>query len=127
MEQFSISFDEVKREESRPESHVLTVSELTAQVKQLMDRTFFDVWVVGEVSNFRNQTRRHYYFTLKDDQSQLNAVMFNGPARVDEPDDIRVPLRAQYYQSAMRMSNGPACIPPDRVLAPSPPPCEFVA
>lgn len=103
MDQFTIDFDtaleetpdeEAQRSVQEPpapeppsakpanEPHILTVSEITALVKGLIDRAFTDVWVVGEVSNFRNQARRHYYFTLKDDQSQLAAVIFNGPARV---------------------------------------------
>lgn len=65
------------------EHHALTVSELTAHIKQLVDRNFFDVWVVGEVSNFRGgKGRPHFYFSLKDENSQLSAVMFNGAARI---------------------------------------------
>jgi len=64
------------------EPHIFTVSEITSAVKGMFDRNFSDVWVVGEVSNFRNPKSRHYYFSLKDENSQLNAVMFNGSGRI---------------------------------------------
>lgn len=57
---------------------VLTVSEITAQVKTLLDSTFPSVWVEGEISNFKHHTSGHMYFTLKDDQAELRAVMFRG-------------------------------------------------
>jgi exodeoxyribonuclease VII large subunit len=62
------------------EPHVMTVSEVTGSIKDMMDGHFMDVWVVGEVSGFR--PRRHFYFTLKDEECQLNAVMFNGSGRL---------------------------------------------
>lgn len=97
MEQFSITFDASKEkvEEEPPavrepekkqapsnEPHIFTVTEITSAVKGMLDRNFADVWVVGEVSNFRNPKSRHYYFSLKDENSQLNAVMFNGSSRL---------------------------------------------
>lgn len=85
MKQFSIGFEaprEEAQEKVQAEPNILSVSEVTSQIKSLVDRNFYDVWVVGEVSNFRNQTRRHYYFTLKDEESQLSAVIFNGQSRI---------------------------------------------
>ena len=60
-------------EESRA---FLTVSELSQKVKGVLDRELDAVWVVGEVSNFRVPPSGHLYFTLKDDKSQIAAVMF---------------------------------------------------
>ena len=54
----------------------LTVSELSQKVKGVLDRELDAVWVVGEVSNFRVPPSGHLYFTLKDDKSQIAAVMF---------------------------------------------------
>ena len=38
-----------------------------------------EVWVEGEISNYRRQSSGHQYFTLKDDRSQLSCVLFRGP------------------------------------------------
>lgn len=57
---------------------VLTVSELTGMVRSLLEIEIGDVWVEGEVSNFRRQSSGHLYFTLKDENSQLACVMFRG-------------------------------------------------
>ncbi len=53
-----------------------TVSGLTARIKQTLEREFHDVTVEGEISNFKIHTSGHCYFTLKDDQAQLAAVMW---------------------------------------------------
>ncbi len=55
---------------------VLTVGELTAQVKGLLEGQVGQVWVTGEVTNLRAQSSGHAYFTLKDAESQLNCVLF---------------------------------------------------
>ncbi len=54
----------------------LTVSELTQSIKNSLEREPGEVWVVGEMSNFRIPPSGHLYFTLKDDKSQIGAVMF---------------------------------------------------
>src|SRR6266576_1299589 len=59
---------------------VLTVSELTTQVKRLLEKELGLVWVTGEVTNLRAQSSGHVYFTLKDANAQLNCVLFRGEA-----------------------------------------------
>ena len=59
---------------------VLTVSELTTQVKRLLEKEVGLVWVTGEVTNLRAQSSGHMYFTLKDANAQLNCVLFRGEA-----------------------------------------------
>lgn len=54
----------------------LTVSELNEIVKGTLEKELNTFWVVGEVSNFRIPPSGHLYFTLKDDNSQIAAVMF---------------------------------------------------
>ncbi|MGD2100483.1 MAG: exodeoxyribonuclease VII large subunit [Desulfobacterales bacterium] len=68
---------------------IYTVSELTDQIKALLEETFPFVWIVGEISNFRTPISGHFYFTLKDEDSQINAVMFRGQQRQlkFEPED----------------------------------------
>jgi exodeoxyribonuclease VII large subunit len=56
---------------------VLSVSELTAQVRSLLEKQVGSVWVTGEVTNLRAQSSGHIYFTLKDAASQLSCVLFS--------------------------------------------------
>ncbi len=58
--------------------HVLSVSELTGQVRRLLEKQIGRVWVSGEISNLRTQSSGHYYFTLKDASAQLNCILFRG-------------------------------------------------
>jgi len=60
--------------------HTLTVSELTARIKDLLEGGFPSVWVAGEVSNFSRPQSGHCYFTLKDDVAQIRAVVWRGTA-----------------------------------------------
>jgi len=64
-------------EESR---RVYTVSEINALARDLLESTFFDLWVEGEVSNLRSPGSGHLYFTLKDTSSQIAAVLFRAQA-----------------------------------------------
>jgi exodeoxyribonuclease VII large subunit len=57
---------------------VLSVSELTTQVKRLLEKSVGSVWVAGEVTNLRAQSSGHMYFTLKDAGAQLSCVLFRG-------------------------------------------------
>ncbi len=59
---------------------VLSVSQLTREIRSLLEEQIGDVWVEGEVSNLRVQSSGHQYFTLKDAESQLSCVMFRGHA-----------------------------------------------
>ena len=54
------------------------MSELTAQMKGLVEQSFPDVWVAGEVSNLSRPSSGHCYLTLKDDGAQLRAVVWRG-------------------------------------------------
>ncbi|RYD76231.1 MAG: exodeoxyribonuclease VII large subunit, partial [Verrucomicrobiaceae bacterium] len=65
--------------EARPEPRVLTVSQLTKSVRAALEQSIGQVWVEGEVSNYRKQASGHQYFTLKDEGSQLSCVMFARP------------------------------------------------
>lgn len=55
----------------------ITVSELTNRIKKHLEPTFKGVTVQGEISNFKAQASGHYYFTLKDEASQLSVSLFN--------------------------------------------------
>jgi exodeoxyribonuclease VII large subunit len=64
-----------------PTKKIFTVSEISQEIKQLLERQYSDVWVSGEVSNFRPAGSGHLYFTLKDASAQLRAVCFRNQAR----------------------------------------------
>lgn len=63
-------------EPPREEPRVLTVSELTRAVRSTLEDHIGQVWVEGEISNYRKQPSGHQYFTLKDEQSQVACVWF---------------------------------------------------
>jgi exodeoxyribonuclease VII large subunit len=63
------------------QAHILTVTQLTYQLKNLLEGTFPDVWVEGEISNFTVPQSGHAYFTIKDEQSQIKAVLFKSSQR----------------------------------------------
>src|SRR6202041_2750533 len=64
-----------------PERHVWKVSELTDRIRDLLESAFFDIWVEGEVSNFRAAQSGHLYFTLKDAHAQIRCICFRDQAR----------------------------------------------
>ena len=59
--------------------HILSVTELTRSVRELVEGMLGEVWVEGEVSNLRKQASGHQYFTLKDERCQLPCVLFFRP------------------------------------------------
>jgi exodeoxyribonuclease VII large subunit len=61
---------------------VLTVGDLIGAARTSLEREYTDVWVEGEVSNFRPADSGHLYFTLKDGDAQLRVVMFRTQARL---------------------------------------------
>ena len=63
------------------QTHILTVTQLTYQIKNLLEGTFPDVWVEGEISNLTVPQSGHAYFTIKDEQSQIKAVLFKSSQR----------------------------------------------
>ena len=58
----------------------LSVSDVNAMVRNTLEGAFGELWVEGEISNFTRAASGHCYFTLKDERSQLRAVMFRGRA-----------------------------------------------
>lgn len=57
---------------------ILSIGQLTRRVKDLLETQVGNVWVSGEISNWRVSPAGHAYFTLKDAESQIDAVMFRG-------------------------------------------------
>ena len=61
---------------------VWTVRDLVVAVRTHIEREYSDVWVEGEISNFRAHDSGHLYFTLKDQNAQIKAVMFRSQAKL---------------------------------------------
>ncbi len=59
-------------------ARVFTVAELNAQVHELLEASFAELWVEGEISNCKAYPSGHTYLTLKDDKAQVRAVLFKG-------------------------------------------------
>ena len=59
---------------------VFTVSNLTSLIREILEGTFSNITLEGEISNYRPNSSGHLYFTLKDEGAQISAVMFRGRA-----------------------------------------------
>src|SRR5438128_10026001 len=84
-------FDETER---RP----VSVSELTASIRNTLEQRFAFVWVEGEISNFRAHNSGHWYFTLKDEFAQLRAACYrssNQRIRFRPEDGLQVRVRGR--------------------------------
>ena len=89
------------------EKRVLSVWELTAQIKDLLESSFPTVWVTGEISNLARPSSGHCYLTLKDDRSQLRAAIWRNTAarlRFDLHDGLEVICRGHVDVYAPRGS-----------------------
>ena len=60
---------------------VYTVSELNSDIKDILEKTYPFIWIYGEISNFNIPASGHFYFTIKDEHAQVNAVMFRNQNR----------------------------------------------
>ena len=63
------------------DNRIQTVSELTRSIRGLLETSYSMITVTGEISNLRRPTSGHLYFTLKDSEAQLKAVLFKGQQR----------------------------------------------
>ena len=68
--------------QAQPQRRVFSVRELMGALRTSLEREYADVWVEGEISNFRPAESGHLYFTLKDSEAQLRLVMFRTQARL---------------------------------------------
>src|SRR3954451_24370825 len=81
---FSLPFEEDASRPGAPlkrERRVFSVSELTAAIRGVLETGFGEIWVEGELSNCRTWNTGHVYFTLKDGDAQVKAVMFRSAVR----------------------------------------------
>jgi exodeoxyribonuclease VII large subunit len=78
---FSEPFEEEQRRPAPAARRILTVSELTGSIRDLLESNFGDLWIEGEISNCKPWNTGHIYFTLKDSGAQIKAVMFRSAVR----------------------------------------------
>ena len=71
--------DELVTEPEAP--RVFSVSELTSEIKDTLETQFAAIWVSGEVSEVSRPQSGHIYFTLKDESSQIRAVLWRSAAQ----------------------------------------------
>lgn len=88
----------------QPGPQALSVSELTRQVRHLLEVSYAQVWVVGEISSFSRPASGHWYFSLKDKKSQVRCAMFrsrNQQVREipKEGDQILVRAKVSLYEA----------------------------
>lgn len=79
-----------------PTSRILSVSEISRDIRFALEGKFRNVWVEGEVSNVKLPSSGHKYFTLKDSSSQISCVMFRMAAQ-NNPVDIRDGVKIQVF------------------------------
>ena len=87
----SALFDDAERQP-------LSVSELTFKIRDALEKSFANVWVEGEISNFRQHSSGHWYFTLKDESAQLKAACYrsaNQRIRFRAEDGLQVRARGR--------------------------------
>jgi len=92
-QQLDLSFDE-----PRHARRIFPVRELVGQVREFVEQKYGDVWVEGEISNFRPAPSGHVYFTLKDAEAQLPVVLFRRQAmllRFRPEDGLHVIVRGR--------------------------------
>jgi len=63
------------------ENKIYSITELTVEIKKLLEDNYPFVWVYGEISNLNIPSSGHLYFTLKDNNSRINAIIFKGQLR----------------------------------------------
>lgn len=83
---------------STPRPQALSVSELTRQVRHLLEVSFLQVYVEGEISGLSRPSSGHWYFSIKDAKSQVKCAMFrprNQHIRTPPKDGDQVMLRAK--------------------------------
>jgi len=102
---FSNLPDDTPPEPAQPQ--VLTVAELTAQIKEMLEASFDSVWVAGEISNLSRPHSGHCYLTLKDDEAQIRCALWRNTLsrlRFDLNDGLQVVCRGRLDVYAPRGS-----------------------
>jgi exodeoxyribonuclease VII large subunit len=86
-----------RKPKAEPEVRIWSVAEITRSVRALIESSLGEVWVQGEICNFRRQASGHCYFGLKDEQALLSCVLFRSyvPAHLPLADGMLVQARGR--------------------------------
>ncbi len=60
------------------DQRIYSITQITREIKATLETAFPPIWVEGEISNFKKHSSGHFYFVLKDENAQLQAVMWRG-------------------------------------------------
>lgn len=69
------------------DTNILSVSELTGEIKNLLEEGFYNISIEGEISNFKHHSSGHRYFSLKDESAQISCVMWRSRQLNFQPED----------------------------------------
>jgi exodeoxyribonuclease VII large subunit len=108
LNQLGLVFPEPEVERQANPRRIWRVGQLVGEVRNHIEREYADVWVEGEVSNYRPAPSGHVYFTLKDGEAQLPVVMFRRQAlllrfRLEDGLQIVVRGRVSVYEQRGQM------------------------
>jgi len=105
----------LKSEAEHVDRQIFSVSDLTRNIRFLLEQNFSGVWLEGEISNFKLHTSGHMYFSMKDEEAQIQCVMFrreNSGLRFSIEEGMKVlcfgrvsvyPIRGQYQLYVERL------------------------
>jgi len=82
VEQRGLDFGAAQAGRPAPSRRTLTVTQLTDRIQGVLETELFDVWVEGEISNLKIAPSGHWYFSLKDDNAQVRAVVWKTATRL---------------------------------------------
>ena len=90
---------EIKSDQTR----VLSVSDLNSMIRRSIEDQFPGIWLKGEISNFKAHSSGHFYFSVKDQKSQISAVMFRGHSsqlkfKPKDGDEVLIQGRVSVYE-----------------------------
>lgn len=77
-QQESLTQEDTPVDQEEAQDSIYSVSEINKAIKDRLEGDFPNLWIQGEISNFKAHSSGHHYFSLKDEKSQISAVMFKG-------------------------------------------------
>lgn len=90
----------------QPQAQALSVGELTVKIKSSLEGEFREIWVKGEISNYKPASSGHIYFSLKDDQASISCASFGwsrkNKSKIDLKDGLEVLCRGNISVYAPR-------------------------
>ena len=97
-------FPEPEENATGNDGSIFSVTQLTREIRNLLQQRIGEVWVEGEISNLRKQSSGHQYFTLKDEGAQISCVLFLNKARnltlpLEDGQKVQILGKVSVYQA----------------------------